>query len=76
MKKTTKEQRVKRQRKKKKKVIFKSKKEFLRGHSFMTSAKKSKFRIRTPFPFYPKISNFNLSRPHSWASLIGIQNPG
>ena len=69
-----KEQRVKRQRKTKK-VIFKSKKEFVKGHSFMTSSKKSKFLTPTPFPLYPQSSNFDLSRPHSWTSLTGIQNP-
>ena len=37
----------------KKKIIFNSNKEFVRGHSFMTSAKKSKFRTPTHlFPSY------------------------
>ena len=39
MKKTMKEQRVKKHRKTKK-IIFNSNKQFVRGHSFMTSAKK------------------------------------
>ena len=38
LKKTMKEQRVKRQ-KKTKNIIFNSKKDFVRGHSFMTSTK-------------------------------------
>ena len=46
-KKTMKEQRVKRQRKTTK-IIFNSKKEFLRVHSFMTAAKSLKFE---PPPF-------------------------
>ena len=75
MKNSMKEQRAKRQRQTKK-IIFKSKQEFARGHSFMTSAKKSKFRIIAPFAFYPQTSNFYLSRPHFSTSLIGIQNPG
>ena len=48
MKNSMKEQRAKRQRKTKK-IIFKSKQEFARGHSFTTSAKKSKFRIIAHF---------------------------
>ena len=47
MKKTMKEQRVKKHRKTKK-IIFNSNKQFVRGHSFMTSAKKSKFRTLVP----------------------------
>ena len=66
-KKAMKEQRVKRQRKKK--IIFNSKKEFVRGHSFMTSAKKSKFRATTHlFP-----SNFQF-----WSKqipLLDVLNP-
>ena len=37
--------------KKDKKNHIENKQEFVRGHSFMTSAKKPKFRILTPFSF-------------------------
>ena len=48
----------------------------VRGHAFMASAKKSKIWTPTPpFPLYPQKSNFGLSSPYSWTSLIGIQAP-
>ena len=75
MKKTMNEQRVKRQRKTKK-IILKNKQECVRRHSFMTSAKSLNFGYSLPFPFYPQTLNFYLSRPHSWTSLIGMQNRG
>ena len=56
MKETMKEQRVERQKNKNKSIIFNSKKEFLRGHSFTTSAKKSKFRTATPL--FPTIHKY------------------
>ena len=37
--------------KKKKTIIFNSKKEFVRGHLFMTSAKKSKFQAGSKLTF-------------------------
>ena len=73
-----KEQRVKRQRKTKKKIILNSKKEFVRDDSFMTSTKNLTFGPPpTSSPLYTIIQfwNFDLSRSHSWTSLIRIQNP-
>ena len=46
----------------------------------MTSAKNAKCLnfgpplTHPPLPLYPQTSNFTLSTPHSWTSLIGIQN--
>ena len=44
-----------------------AKREFVRGYS--------KFRTLTPPSPLLRTPNFDLSRPHSWMSLIGIQNP-
>ena len=46
----------------------------------MTSAKNAKCLnfgpplTHPPLPLYPQTSTFTLSTPHSWTSLIGIQN--
>ena len=64
--KTMKEQRVKRHRKTNKSYSI-AKREFVRGYS--------KFRTLTPSSPLLRTPNFDLSRPHSWMSLIGIQNP-
>ena len=66
-KKTMKEQRVNRQRKTKK-IIFNSKKEFVRDHSFMTSTKKSKFR--TPTHLFPSIHNHPILK--FWSKQIPL----
>ena len=53
-----------------------AKNNFVRSHSFMTSAKKVEISDQhPPLPLYPQTSYFGLSTPHHWTSLTGIQNP-
>ena len=61
-----KEQRVERHRKTNKSYSI-AKREFVRGYSKFRTLTSSSPLLRTP--------SFDLSRPHSWMSLIGIQNP-
>ena len=61
-----KEQRVERHRRTNK-PYSKAKREFVRGYS--------KFRTLTPSSPLLRTPSFDLSRPHSWMSLVGIQNP-
>ena len=74
MKITMKEQREKRERKTK--ISYSINKTFgekkmVRGHSFMTFAKKCKIR-RPPLLLYPQTYNFGLRSLHSWTFLIDI----
>ena len=55
-------------KKKQKKIIFNSKKEFVRNHSFMTSLKKSKFR--TPTHLFPSIHNHSILK--FWSKQIPL----
>ena len=80
MKKTMKEQRVKRQRKTKQSYSIAANNLKI-AHPFITSAKKVYIIDTPPHPhpphllLYPQRSYFGLSTPSSWTSLIGIQNP-
>ena len=66
-KKTMKEQRVRRQRRTKK-IIFNGKKEFVRGDSFMTFTKRSRFR--TPTHLFPSIHNHPILK--FWSKQIPL----
>ena len=52
----------------KQKIIFNSKKEFVKGHSFMTSTKISKFR--TPTHLFPSIHNHPILK--FWSKQIPV----
>ena len=56
------------EKQKQKKVIFNSKKEFVRNHSFMMSTKKSKFR--TPTHLFPSIHNHPILK--FWSKQIPL----
>ena len=62
-----KEQRVRRQRRTKK-IIFNGKKEFVRGDSFMTFTKRSRFR--TPTHLFPSIHNHPILK--FWSKQIPL----
>ena len=57
------------ERKKNKKVIFSSKKEFVRGHSFMTSTKKDQISGRPSTPLFTNIQFWSKHTP-----LLDIPN--